>query len=364
MKTVWIMFSLLVIFVFVCSSAGAERPSHELVMPYSTQWRDLDYGFVDLLSLLRCDSARWKDHSTTDSPVTVGGFAMAYDALLSRTVLFNGIDSGGLHLLSETWEWDGADWSRVATEGPAGRLSEAMVYDASRQAVLLVGGQGADATGSITMMYSDSWIWDGSAWTELHPVHHPTARAGHTLAFDSVHGEVVLFGGDMTNSFDMTGPYLNDTWVWDGVDWEIKSPTDSPSARFRQAMAYDASRGKVVLFGGHGMDGPLADTWEWDGLDWTQIATVHQPDNRRGHGMTYDSRRKKVVLYGGELGYEYSSETWEYDGADWTRIEIVNPPETDSLALTYDAARGETVLFTGEQPDATFVYDGEPSCPE
>ena len=37
-------------------------------------------------------------------------------------------------------------------------------------------------------------------------------------------------------------------------------------------MAYDAARGKVVLFGGYDGQTNLADTWEWDGQAWTCLA--------------------------------------------------------------------------------------------
>jgi hypothetical protein len=361
MKSSHCLFPLLIVGLVLSWSVEAETPSHGLLMPYANHWRAQDYKAVDLLSLLRCDLARWKDHSTSTSPMTLGGFAMTYDAHTKRVVLFYGINDIGGSLLSETWVWDGSSWTETHANGPSGRFNEAMIYDASSQAVLLFGGQGGE---TYTSMFGETWSWDGSVWTELHPTEHPTARAGHAMAFDALRGEVVLFGGDENDSTDMQGPYLNDTWIWDGTDWELQTPLNSPIPRFRLAMAYDTNRGKVVLFGGHGEEGPLDDTWEWDGTNWTQITTAHTPDNRRGHGMAYDSRRGKVVLFGGELGEAFSLETWEYDGVDWTQIEAANPPVTDALALAYDVDRGETVLFTGEQPDATFVYDGEPSCPE
>lgn len=364
MKQVSCLPPLFMVGLVLTGTAGAERPTHSLLMPYTNQWRQQDFGALDLLSLLRCDEAHWKDHSTANSPESVAGFVLAFDTQAGKTVLFYGIDELGIKLVSETWEWDGAAWTQVSTMGPPGRVGEAMVYDASAGMVFLYGGQGADLSGSLSRMLADSWIRDGSVWTELHPSHHPVARAGHAMAFDAARGEVVLFGGDEVDSLDMVGPYLNDTWVWNGMDWELKSPANSPAARFRHAMTYDANRQRVVLFGGDDGHGTLSDTWEWDGTDWIQITTPLHPSNRRACGMTYDSRRKKVVLQGGELGYGYSQETWEYDASGWTQVEATNPPDTNALVMAYDSARGETVLFTGEQPGATYVYDGESSCAE
>lgn len=64
-------------------------------------------------------------------------------------------------------------------------------------------------------------------------------------------------------------------------------------------MAYDSLRGRVVLFGGAITNGALGDTWEWDGTDWTQMATSG-PSRRYGHALAYDSRRQRVVLFGGQ----------------------------------------------------------------
>ena len=76
----------------------------------------------------------------------------------------------------------------------------------------------------------------------------PSARTGHALAYDSARGRVVLFGG-----FDSSGNVFSDTWEWDGDAWTDVTPSGantSPSARNNHALAYDSARGRVVLFGG------------------------------------------------------------------------------------------------------------------
>jgi hypothetical protein len=35
------------------------------------------------------------------------------------------------------------------------------------------------------------------------------------------------------------------------------------------ALAYDADRRRVVLFGGQTAGATVEETWEWDGLTWT-----------------------------------------------------------------------------------------------
>src|ERR1035441_6585189 len=57
--------------------------------------------------------------------------------------------------------------------------------------------------------------------------------------------------------------------------WTQRSPlAPSPSAREHHAMAYDSVRGRTVLFGGYDGSSYLGDTWEWNGANWTQVATT------------------------------------------------------------------------------------------
>lgn len=75
------------------------------------------------------------------------------------------------------------------------------------------------------------------------------------MAFDPSTGQTVLFGGNGST-------YLNDTWVWDGSNWTQKNPADSPSVRDGAAMSFDPSTGEIVLFGGSD-DNYLNDTWAY-----------------------------------------------------------------------------------------------------
>lgn len=66
------------------------------------------------------------------------------------------------------------------------------------------------------------------------------------MAFDTNAGSIVLFGGVDSAA----GQYLNAIWLWDGSAWVRQNPTVSPSPRAPSGMAYDASRGAVIIVGG------------------------------------------------------------------------------------------------------------------
>jgi hypothetical protein len=98
-------------------------------------------------------------------------------------------------------------------------------------------------------------------------------------------------------------------------------PTSIP-ARFNHAMAYDAARQRVVLFGG---GGTLSDTWEWDGVTWTHRTPAASPPARGGHAMAWDAARQRVVLFGGYAN-DFLSDTWEWDGVTWTQRTPATSP--------------------------------------
>jgi hypothetical protein len=78
------------------------------------------------------------------------------------------------------------------------------------------------------------------------------------MAYDSAHGQVMLFSGTQNGN--------NDTWLWDGSNWTQQSPQASPQPRGYYAMAYDSAHRQVVLFGGDDVSEiALSDTWTWEG---------------------------------------------------------------------------------------------------
>jgi MYXO-CTERM domain-containing protein len=74
------------------------------------------------------------------------------------------------------------------------------------------------------------------------------------------------------------------------------------------ALAYDATRAKVVLFGGAGVAG---DTWDWTGAGWAALPTGAGPSARSAPAAAYDEARHLFVLFGGSGGGTELGDTWE-----------------------------------------------------
>ena len=216
------------------------------------------------------------------------------------TVLFGGWD--GTRVSAETWLYELGQW-RQGNAGPPGRRLHAMC-EAGFQYAVTFGG--IDQNGAYL---NDAWIYDSSRWTSLASTNRPPARAGHTLAFDSARGRVILFGGR-----NATGE-LGDTWEYEFyVGWRQVMTPLAPRPRSGHAMAYDIYRARVVLSGGSNQGQLLGDVWEFDGSAWVQRATPSSPGARRSHALAYDWRNQQVVLFGGEAlapvdGYV---DTWTY----------------------------------------------------
>ncbi|PDV98011.1 peptidase S8 [Candidatus Chloroploca asiatica] len=239
-----------------------------------------------------------------------------------------------------------APWQPAA---PVARRDHTIAAAANR--VFLFGGFAASGT---QRHLNDLWSWDGSTW-RLIAQEGPPPRRRAAIAYDAARGELVLFGGWNGNS------ELGDTWIWNGASWSQRILTPAPPARQYHAMAYDAARQQVVLFGGSG-GGELSDTWIWNGASWTKHTQTQLPLARQQHALAYDAVHAQVVLFGGLSGSTRLEDTWVWDGTSWgLQASVAGPAARTGLVLA-TSARG-VLLFSGD--DGTnlrndlWEWDGE-----
>jgi hypothetical protein len=68
---------------------------------------------------------------------------------------------------------------------------------------------------------------------------------------------VVLYGG-----FNVPGHGLNDTWIWDGTNWTEFSPATNPGGLWVPGIDFDPLSAGRVMFGGEITGDPFANsTW-------------------------------------------------------------------------------------------------------
>lgn len=259
-------------------------------------------------------------------------------------------------------------WTRRTLDGskPEARSGAAMVYDSARAKLILFGGR---AGSGYNLEDTWEWDPATGAWTDVAPTGHPSARAQHSMVYEKSTGKVLLFGGGRSTptSYDGTGVTisLGDTWEYDPVAkaWTQRTVTASPSVRNDSGLAWDVARKRAVLFGGIQVDiagapgVPKQDTWEWDpeAGTWTELpGSGERPSQRYGHALAFDATRNKVVLFGGwDMGSGMAkSDVWDWDPTvGWssrlTGAEAGAPTGRMYAAMVSDDTRGRMIVLGG-----------------
>jgi hypothetical protein len=203
---------------------------------------------------------------------------------------------------------------------------------------------------------SETWTYDGTEWTELNIASPPAF--GFPLAFGTAGNKVVLFGG-YTGEGNSPSDYNTDTWTFDGTAWtQLNLPT-SPGAR--SAAVYASVNGWLVLYGGYSTTTPttnLTDTWVFDGTTWTQVTSGPNPGPVGVSPMSAIPSAGKVVLYTGQ------ADTWTFDGTSWTLVNPMSPPGYHGEGWAFVEPLDGRALFAGAYIDDTntintsWLFDG------
>jgi hypothetical protein len=296
-------------------------------------------------------------------PVTLTarhGHAMVYDEARHQLLLFGGTGTEGTSPSADrnsTWRWDGSTWTRIATAGPSPRNQAALTYDATRQRVVLFGGQ-TGAFPNITVL-ADTWEWDGNSWTQRATT-GPSPRVHATIAFDRTRNRVVLFGGFNAT----TNTELRDIWEWDGTAWQ-QSTSSASTGSVSLGVAYDEKTAALYLFS---LTGTAFSAYRWNGTAVTAATAATTPCVPEPHQLvSLGSNPGGFLFYARTCdlsGATSDPQTWRWDGAAWTRVTGTQPPLRLNAAMAYDRDRNRVVLYGGEvaanTPDLadTWEFDG------
>jgi cysteine-rich repeat protein len=247
---------------------------------------------------------------------------LAYHRALDQVILWGGAGQ------NETWSWGawGAGtcgaaarcWRLVvaAGAGPAARERPSLSYDRRRKRVVMFGGHDPAGATNATSFYRETWEYGdwgtlcaGPCW-RLASSGGPPGRSEGGMAYDELRGLTVLYGGTRN-------------WGSSNSGTDCASPTG----------AHDC-----------------ADTWTWDGFAWTELTGASQLQARRGQAMAYDAGRGRVVVYGGRRsGQAFSGappiyrDMWELDGSTWVRLQADGAGDNEdegATCLAFDRARG------------------------
>ena len=283
-------------------------------------------------------AANWKQLSPPKSPPGRSLFAMTYDPVSKKVIIFGGL--GAISNLNDTWAFDGTTWTKLNTTGaPSPRNGVTMAYDRATKKLVMFGGF------SGTTYLADTWTFDGatSTWTQVNMPTPPPRATGTMLFTDPVSGRAIMFGG-----YDASKPVpvYSVTYQWTGTNWKKLHPATIPIPRAWGIATQNPPQHNVVMTGGSGDTIRTDNTWLWDGTNWTNVFPATQVEQLVDAGYAYDPAAKAVVVFGG------IAETWEWDGTTWVQVvPATSPSPRDGAEIASDPISRQTILFGGA--DAT-----------
>ncbi|MBI1888962.1 MAG: hypothetical protein HYS15_03490 [Candidatus Spechtbacteria bacterium] len=272
--------------------------------------------------------------------------------------------------LHDVWVWNGVsgrEWERIEDAPWSGRIGHSVLEFNGK--ILIMGGL---ASGELQR---DAWSFSGIIWKQ-EEAGLPTARMSHTATVyrDAFDGEkkVWLIGGSLidndiwtfnerswTRRLDFrwrerlgqssvvwkdsadkkekiwvtgglaSGEYTEDTWAFNGVQWEQKSFHPGWPAR-----AYHASiifGNKIWIFGGLTQNGSVNDIWSWqpsgawqkEDLDCSGRINECHWSARYGHAAVLFNG--KLWVLGGFAAIGQQNDVWSSsDGVHWEQIKTNN----------------------------------------
>lgn len=304
----------------------------------------------------------------TPSPSPRYSAAMAYDINAGNFILFGG-SSGN----NETWsfnantlEWTNLTPNPIPQSYPVGRTGASMAYDYNLAKIIMFGGQV-----STDNYLNDTWAYDqNSGWQQIVPNPStnpiPSARFYASMAFDSNSNppRMILFGGANTSYGNCT----NDTWTFDGANWNLLIPNNPDSSlypRYSAVMTFDSTSNQIVLFGGLINSSVLGDTWGFNGSTWNQLYPTNPPllspssqVGLYGASMVYNSELNTPVLFGGLTQTGQTSATWQYASNNWKQyVTTAAPSGLYYATMGFDVTNNRMILFGGSRNNFTQTFN-------
>ncbi|HTD48287.1 MAG TPA: hypothetical protein VK881_13560 [bacterium] len=325
-------------------------------------------GYNDVWVLTNADGTggtpAWIQISPAGTPPAARfGAGVGYDPYDNELIVFGGATSfynGSCNpivnpgTLNDVWILTNANgvggtptWTQLTVSGapPSPRRSGVVVYDSSRNRMIIFGGN--EACG----MHNDTWVlsnangletWDTPTWTRLLPPDPLPAVRGESMysgAYDTPDNMLILFGGQGI------GVDYSDVWILTNANglggapvWTQQNPVGGPPMpRHAQFVAYDEQDNALIVIGGVNYNETqfLNDVW-WlwnaDGLatsqqNWMPLTSSGtSPLPRAGYGAAYrHTTDRRVTIFGGAvcLPCVGVNDSWVFANFD---AAILDPP--------------------------------------
>lgn len=196
---------------------------------------------------------------------------------------------------------------------PDWRRNHSVVYDPANNRLLVFGGWNG------RRFFNDLWALDltpsAEKWSRLDAEGvQPRARAFHTAIYDASAGRMIVFGGrglgrELADVWALDLTPGNETWI------ELAPSGASPPARYAHTAVYDVENTRMVVFGGVASGRPLDDLWSLDltpgSEKWTKLSPAGASPMARGfHAAIADESNRRMVLFGGRGAAGNLDDVW------------------------------------------------------
>ena len=124
----------------------------------------------------------WSE-AASNGPLAGGGANLVYDVARDRVVLSGGADHTNGTPRNDTWLFDGVEWTKSDAAETPGSQYAGSAYDRARSLVVLVrpvGGTG-----------SETWEWNGTTWARIAETTSLPYEYSYSLAYDETAQRVV-----------------------------------------------------------------------------------------------------------------------------------------------------------------------------
>ncbi|MCI4336169.1 MAG: PKD domain-containing protein [Thermoplasmata archaeon] len=249
------------------------------------------------------------------------------------------------------------NWTEWNLTNPPVRVWEGLAYDTIDGYTLLFGGEGQTTPGSDYPPINDTWIYKHQTWTEVCSGTNATPRCGESppagaasMTFDPSDGYVLLV--------DRNG----DSWAFEGGLWRTLNASGTPPicaditfcGETGTPLAYDPITGDVVMLAGNG------DTWSFSGGNWTEVATGALVPMGSDAVLFFDPAYSDLVFT--NSGGEYL-----YDNGSWPKVTNSSQPAGYVSGGDYDPVLGAEVIALsgnhasgpGAGPSSTWILKGK-----
>jgi len=280
-------------------------------------------------------------NGATGSPPARSGHSAVYDSVNNIMIIFGGCSGYCTPALNDVWTLSNANglggtpvWTQLAVDAPLPpRTNAAAAYDLTNNRLFVYSGQDGSANPCST--FADVWglsnanglggypvVWEEFRYSIDDPLTSPSpGLSAAATAFDPATGVLTIFGGTT-----LVNDVCRDT---NGV-WQLNisrypefstvmpdgAAGSSPARSFASAV-FDASGGRMIVFGGQENGTAVDDVWSLSnatGLgspQWSMLSPSGTPPAARSaQAAVFDSANQRMTVFAGSNVSGVLNDAW------------------------------------------------------